>query len=76
APVGPIYRPRDPRAAAYFGVVREHANTFFDVLSDSGVELPKHVRRRFVAYLGCGDLSRGFLRTRCPDCTHERLVPL
>jgi len=67
--VPPIYRPRNPRAAAYFGVVREHANTFFEVLSDSGVDLPKHVRRRFVAYLGCGDLSRGFLRTRRPSST-------
>ncbi|MCB9610184.1 MAG: transposase zinc-binding domain-containing protein [Polyangiaceae bacterium] len=29
----------------------------------------------FVTYLWCGDLSRGFLRTRCADCALERLVP-
>ena len=73
--MAPVYRPRDPRSQPYFGVVREHANTFFDVLSDSGVDLPKHVRRRLLGYLGCGDLGRGFLRTRCMDCARERLVP-
>lgn len=61
--------------APYFEVVRRHANTFFDVLAEGGVCLPRHVHERFFADLGGGDLRRGFLRVRCPDGAFERLVP-
>ena len=73
--MGRVYQPRAPHSSDYFDVVRRHVNTTFDVLEGGGVRLPRHVRERFFGYLGCGDLSRGFVRVRCSACAFERLVP-
>jgi ribosomal protein S27E len=34
----------------------------------------KFVKEEFDAFLECGILARGFLRLRCADCAHEKLV--
>jgi ribosomal protein S27E len=36
--------------------------------------LPDYVHQEFEDYLKCGRLEHGFLRVRCEDCRHERLV--
>ena len=36
--------------------------------------LPDFVEEEFDAFLDCGILARGFLRLRCADCAHEKLV--
>ncbi len=36
--------------------------------------LPEFVKDEFEAFLGCGILAHGFLRVRCVDCAHEKLV--
>ena len=38
---------------------------------------PLHARviHLFKRFQRCGDLHFGFLRLRCEDCAHERLVP-
>jgi Transposase zinc-binding domain len=38
------------------------------------VGLPKFVKDEFEAFLECGILAHGFLRLRCADCAHDRLV--
>jgi hypothetical protein len=38
--------------------------------------LPEFVRDEFEAFLECGILAHGFLRVRCADCAHEKLVAL
>jgi hypothetical protein len=38
------------------------------------VRLPKHARKELEAYLGCGQLCRGFCRFRCCSCGESRLV--
>ncbi len=37
--------------------------------------LHPRVRDLFESFLRCGDLHFGFLRMRCPDCGHEKLLP-
>ena len=39
-----------------------------------GRTLPDYVHQEFEDYLKCGRLEHGFLRVRCEDCRHERLV--
>ena len=36
--------------------------------------MPEFVRDEFEAFLECGILAHGFLRVRCADCAHEKLV--
>ena len=36
--------------------------------------MPDFVKEEFDAFLECGILAHGFLRLRCADCTHEKLV--
>jgi Transposase zinc-binding domain len=36
--------------------------------------LPKFVKDEFDAFLECGILAHGFLRLRCGDCAHDKLV--
>jgi hypothetical protein len=41
---------------------------------ETGSGLPEFVKEEFDAFLDCGILARGFLRLRCADCAHEKLV--
>ena len=36
--------------------------------------LPEFVKDKFEVFLECGILAHGFLRVRCVDCAHEKLV--
>ena len=38
------------------------------------VDLPQFVKDEFDAFLECGILAHGFLRLRCGDCGHDKLV--
>lgn len=38
--------------------------------------VPRFVEREFQAYLECGILDFGFVRVRCDDCGHDRVVAL
>ncbi len=39
-----------------------------------GAGLPQFVRDQFDAFLECGILAHGFLRLRCGECGHDKLV--
>jgi hypothetical protein len=55
--------------------VREHLETLLaEVQARTGAGLPAFVRDEFEAFLECGILAHGFLRVRCADCAHEKLV--
>jgi ribosomal protein S27E len=43
-------------------------------MDGQGKTLPNHIKKEFEAYLKCGRLEQGFIRVRCEDCHHERLV--
>ena len=40
----------------------------------AGADLPQFVKDEFDAFLECGILAHGFLRLRCADCGHDKLV--
>ncbi|MCP3880294.1 MAG: transposase, partial [Sulfitobacter sp.] len=58
-----------------YQLVQENVETFFaQVEAETGTGLPDFVKDEFEAFLDCGILANGFLRLRCPDCAHEKLV--
>ena len=60
-------------------MVREHLSTFLEqarIADPYGSGYPAFVEKEFERFLGCGLLSRGFSRLRCPSCGYERFVAL
>jgi hypothetical protein len=69
------YERRRPEQTLLHRLVREHLETFLaEVQARTGTGLPAVVRDEFEAFLECGILAHGFLRVRCADCAHEKLV--
>jgi len=69
------YERRRPEATTLYQVVQDHLDTFFaQVEQETGTGLPQFVKDEFEAFLECGILAHGFLRLRCGDCAHEKLV--
>ena len=69
------YERRRPEATTLYQVVQDHIDTFFaQVEQETGTGLPQFVKDEFEAFLECGILAHGFLRLRCGDCAHEKLV--
>jgi hypothetical protein len=64
-----------PEQTTLYRLVQQHAATFFaQVETATGSGLPKFVKDEFDAFLECGILGHGFLRQRCGDCAHDKLV--
>jgi hypothetical protein len=77
APAGaPIHYERDrPEQTTLYRLVQQHAATFFaEAEAAAGADLPRFVKDEFDAFLECGILAHGFLRLRCRDCGHDKLV--
>ena len=56
-------------------LVQQHAATFFVWAEDAaGADLPQFVKEEFDAFLECGILAHGFLRLRCENCGHDKLL--
>ena len=69
------YERRRPEQTILHCLVREHLETFLaQVQARTGTGLPEFVKDEFEAFLECGILAHGFLRVRCADCAHEKLV--
>ena len=83
------YERRRPEETVLYQLVAEHLETFFaQVEAETGAGLPEFVKEEFDAFpslgpltvfpcttpLECGILPLGFLRVRCEDCAHEKLV--
>ncbi|MBM3739342.1 MAG: hypothetical protein FJW39_26530 [Acidobacteria bacterium] len=69
------YERRRPEETIRHRLVREHLETFLaQVEARTGTGLPGFVKDEFEAFLECGILAHGFLRVRCADCAHEKLV--
>ena len=63
------------RKGSNYRLVQAHAESFFaQVEAETGGSLPQFVKDEFDAFLECGILAYGFLRLRCGDCGHEKLV--
>jgi len=69
------YERRRPEETTLYQVVQEHLESFLaQVEAETGASLPQFVKDEFDAFLECGILAHGFLRLRCGDCGHEKLV--
>jgi hypothetical protein len=69
------YERRRPEQTTLYRLVQQHAATFFAQAEDAaGADLPQFVKDEFDAFLECGILAHGFLRLRCGDCGHDKLV--
>ena len=69
------YERRRPEETTLYQVVLEQFETFLaQVEAYTGSGLPEFVKDEFEAFLECGILAHRFLRLRCADCAHEKLV--
>jgi len=71
------YKRRQPELTALHAIVRDNLETFLAEgrrASSDGSGYPRFVEQEFRKYLACGDLSRGFVRLRCPSCETDRIV--
>ena len=56
-------------------MVAEELETFLaQVEAHTGSSVPEFIKDEFEAFLECGILAHGFLRLRCSECSHEKLV--
>lgn len=76
--LGPRYRPRAPTNPLK-EIVEDHLEELLEVYDERFFSTygPLHPRvgELFESFLRCGDLHFGFLRMRCTDCGHEKLLP-
>ena len=69
------YERRRPEESVLYQLVQEQLETFLaQVEAETGVSLPKFIKDEFDGFLECGILAHGFLRLRCAECAHEKLV--
>jgi hypothetical protein len=69
------YERHRPEQTTLYRLVQQHAATFFEQAESAvGADLPQFVKDEFDAFLECGILAHGFLRLRCGDCGHDKLV--
>jgi len=69
------YERRRPEETILHCLVRGHLETFLaQVGAKTGTGRTECVKDEFDAFLECGILAHGFLRVRCADCAHEKLV--
>jgi hypothetical protein len=69
------YVPRNPTQGKVFQVVQKHWKKFELEASSNDQPLSQYVKREFEAFLGCGILSKGFIRLVCNTCKQNKFVP-
>ena len=69
------YERHRPEATVLYRIFQENAETFYDQVEvETGHGLPDFVSKEFDHYLRCGILAHGFLRAKCEECRHEKLI--
>ena len=68
---GRHHQRRNPTEKVVYQVLQKHWSTF---IAHTDAPIPKFVTREVEAYLRCGILQYGFMRTACSSCGHEELV--
>jgi len=69
------YERHRPGQTTLYRLVQQHAATFFAQTEEAtGASLAQFIKDKFDAFLECGILAHGFLRLRCDDCGHDKLV--
>jgi len=71
----PHYECHRPEQTTLYRLVQEHAASFIaHTEASTGSELPQFIKAEFDAFLECGILAHGFLRLRCGECGHDKLL--
>jgi len=69
------YERHRPEQTTLYRLVQQHAVSFIaHTEASTGSELPQFIKDEFDAFLECGILAHGFLRLRCWDCGHDKLL--
>jgi len=71
------YARHRPEQTTLYRLVQQHAATFFEqaeAAAAAGADLPQFVKDEVEAFLEFGILAHSFLRLRCGDCGHDKLV--
>ena len=68
------YQRHQPEQTRLYQLVAQHYPAFRTLMAEQGRPLPHYIQAEFEDFLRCGRLEHGFLRVRCEDCPHERLV--
>ena len=70
----PRYQRHQPEQTLLYQLVEKYYPAFLQHQAAEGRSLPAHVQQEFSDFLKCGRLEHGFLRVRCENCYHEKLV--
>jgi hypothetical protein len=58
-----------------YRLVQQHATSFIaHAEANTGAELPRFIKDEFDGFLKCGILAREFLRLRCGECSHDKML--
>ena len=68
------YERHRPEKKLLYQGIDEYYPRFLFLMEQQGRSISGYVQKEFGDYLKCGRLEYGFLRVRCKDCHHERLV--
>jgi hypothetical protein len=69
------YERHRPEQTTLYRLVQQHAASFIaHTEASTGAELPRFIKDEFDAFLECGILAHGFLRLRCAECGHDKLL--
>ena len=68
------YQRREPNHGLLYRTVQASFLSFIKERELEGRFLPRHVTKEFESFLECGVLSSGFMRLKCGECKHEKLV--
>jgi hypothetical protein len=73
---GPVHYERHcPEHTTLYRLVQQHAATYFAQAENvAGADLPQFVKEEFDAFSSAASVAHGFLRLRCGDCGHGKLV--
>ncbi len=64
-----------PEQTTLYRLVQQHVASFIaHTEASTGSELPGFIKDKFDAFLECGILAHGFLRLRCGQCGHDKLL--
>lgn len=63
------------RKTTLYQVIADEPETFLaEIEAHAGSSVPELVKDELEAFLECGILAHGFVRLRCGECAHEKLV--
>ena len=69
------YERHRPEQTTLYRRVQQHAASFIaHTEASTGAELPRFIKDEFDAFLECGILAHGFLRLRCGECGHDKVL--